>query len=52
MASELLPRLAPLTEAAGEASHISPWWYGGFSLFVLVALLAVTVILGNGRPHS
>ncbi|MEV6286461.1 hypothetical protein [Kribbella sp. NPDC051770] len=52
MALQLLPQLAPLSEAAGEASHISPWWYGGFSLFVLVALLLLTVIMGKGRPHS
>ena len=48
----LLPQLAAVEEATGEASHISPWWYGGFALFVLAALLAVTVIMGKGRPHS
>ncbi|HET6299133.1 MAG TPA: hypothetical protein VFG33_37540 [Kribbella sp.] len=51
MHSLLLPQLAA-SEAASEASHISPWWYGGFALFVLAALLAVTVIMGKGRPHS
>lgn len=48
----LLPQVAALEEASVEASHISPWWYGGFALFVLVLLLAVTVIMGKGRPHS
>ena len=52
MLSLLLPQLAVLEEAASEASHISQWWYGGFALFVLVVLLAVTVIMGKGRPHS
>ena len=52
MLTLLLPQLAAVEEAAGEASHISPWWYGGFALFVLVALLALTVIMGKGRPHS
>jgi hypothetical protein len=52
MLSLLLPQLAVLEEAAGEASHISPWWYGGFALFILAALMAVTVIMGKGRPHS
>ncbi|MET7281678.1 hypothetical protein ABZS29_25810 [Kribbella sp. NPDC005582] len=47
----VVPQLAALEEAA-EASHISPWWYGGFALFVLVLLLLVTVIMGKGRPHS
>ncbi|MEV5968336.1 hypothetical protein AB0L70_41605 [Kribbella sp. NPDC051952] len=48
----LLPQVAALEEASTEASHISPWWYGGFALFVLVLLLLVTVIMGKGRPHS
>jgi hypothetical protein len=48
----LLPQLVALEEASSEASHISPWWYGGFALFVLVVMLLVTVILGKGRPHS
>ncbi|WP_020388405.1 hypothetical protein [Kribbella catacumbae] len=52
MHSLLLPQLAALEEAASEASHISPWWYGGFSLFVLVVMLLVTMIMGKGRPHS
>ena len=52
MVSELLPQLAPLEEAAGEAAHISPWWYGGFTLAVLVVMLLITVIMGKGRPHS
>ncbi|WP_165952440.1 hypothetical protein [Kribbella albertanoniae] len=47
----VVPQLAALEEAA-EAAHISPWWYGGFALFVLVLLLLVTVIMGKGRPHS
>ena len=47
----VVPQLAALEEAS-EASHISPWWYGGFALFVLVLLLLVTVIMGKGRPHS
>ncbi|MEV0284403.1 MULTISPECIES: hypothetical protein [unclassified Kribbella] len=52
MQTHLLPLLAAVEEAASEASHISPWWYGGFALFVLVLLLAITVIMGKGRPHS
>jgi hypothetical protein len=52
MHTHLLPLLAVVEEAGTEASHISPWWYGGFSLFVLVLLLAITVIMGKGRPHS
>jgi len=52
MHSLLLPQLAALEEAASEASHISPWWYGGFTMVVLVVLLLVTMILGKGRPHS
>jgi hypothetical protein len=52
MHSLLLPQLAVLEEAAGQASHISPWWYGGFALFILVVMLLVTVIMGKGRPHS
>lgn len=52
MLSLLLPQLTALSEAAGETSHISPWWYGGFSLFVLVALLVVTMVMGKGRPHA
>ena len=52
MQSHLLPLLAVVQEANAEASHISPWWYGGFTLFVLLLLLLVTVIMGKGRPHS
>jgi hypothetical protein len=52
MQTHLLPLLAAVEEAGSEAAHISPWWYGGFSLLVLVALLALTVIMGKGRPHS
>ncbi|MFF0345572.1 hypothetical protein [Kribbella sp. NPDC004875] len=52
MFSILVPQVAAITEATVEASHISKWWYGGFALFVLVLLLAVTVIMGKGRPHS
>ena len=52
MHSLLLPQLAAVEEAASGASHISPWWYGGFALFVLVVMLLVTVIMGKGRPHS
>jgi hypothetical protein len=48
----LLPQFAAVEEASSEASHISPWWYGGFALFVLVVMLLVTVIMGKGRPHS
>ena len=44
--------LLPLLAAVEEAEHISPWWYGGFALFVLALLLLVTVIMGKGRPHS
>ncbi|WP_328321276.1 hypothetical protein OHA70_24000 [Kribbella sp. NBC_00382] len=47
----LLP-LSAAAEEASEASHISPYWYGGFALFVLVVMLLVTVIMGKGRPHS
>ncbi|GAA2813682.1 hypothetical protein [Kribbella solani] len=51
MFSILVPQVAPVA-AAAEASHISKWWFGGFTLFVLVLLLAITVIMGKGRPHS
>jgi hypothetical protein len=52
MLALLAPHLAALEEAAGESSGPSPWWYGLFALAVLVGLLAVTMILGKGRPHS
>jgi hypothetical protein len=52
MLTYLLPQFAVAEEAAVEASHISPWWYGGFALTVLVVLLLVTVMMGKGRPHS
>jgi hypothetical protein len=52
MLSLLLPQLVALQEAAGAKSEPSPFFFGGFALLVLVALLAVTVIMGNGRPHS
>jgi hypothetical protein len=48
----LVPQVAAVQEAGSEASHISPWWYGGFTLFVLLLLLLVTVVMGKGRPHS
>jgi hypothetical protein len=52
MHSLLLSQLAAVEEASAEASHISPWWFGGFALFVLVVMLLITVIMGKGRPHS
>jgi hypothetical protein len=52
MQTHLVPLIAVVQEAAVDASHISKWWYGGFALFVLLLLLAVTVIMGKGRPHS
>ncbi|MEU4392983.1 hypothetical protein [Kribbella sp. NPDC023855] len=52
MVSLLLPQFAVAEDAAAEAAHISPWWYGGFSLFALVALLVITMVFGKGRPHS
>jgi len=52
MFSLLVPQVAALEEAGTEASHISPYWYGGFALFVFVLLLVVTVVMGKGRPHS
>ncbi|MCW2750570.1 MAG: hypothetical protein JWR83_1680 [Aeromicrobium sp.] len=48
----LLPQLVALQEAAGTKPQPSPFFYGGFALLVLVVLLAITVIMGNGRPHS
>ncbi|GAA1598903.1 hypothetical protein GCM10009789_61130 [Kribbella sancticallisti] len=51
MLSLLLPQLAAV-EGASEASHISPWWYGGFTMVALTGLLLITVIFGKGRPHS
>ncbi|MFF1817544.1 hypothetical protein ACFVWG_09620 [Kribbella sp. NPDC058245] len=51
MLNLVVPQLAALEEAV-EASHISPWWYGGFTLVVFALLLLVTVIMGKGRPHS
>ncbi|TDW23961.1 hypothetical protein [Kribbella kalugense] len=52
MFSILVPQVAAIEAAAVEASHISKWWYGGFALVVFLLLLAVTVIMGKGRPHS
>ncbi|WP_350277653.1 hypothetical protein [Kribbella sp. HUAS MG21] len=52
MQTHLVPLIAAVEAAAGEASHISKWWYGGFALFVLILLLVVTVVMGKGRPHS
>mgnify|MGYP006387439901 CR=1 FL=1 len=52
MLSLLLPQLAATEDAAEKAAQISPWWYGGFSLAVLVVMLLITVIMGKGRPHS
>ncbi|HEU4946391.1 MAG TPA: hypothetical protein VFT31_04500 [Kribbella sp.] len=52
MLSLLVPQLAALEEAAGDKSDPSPWLFGLFSLVVLAALLAITVIMGKGRPHS
>ena len=52
MISLLLPQLAVAEDVASEAAHISPWWYGGFTMVVLTVLLLVTMILGKGRPHS
>ncbi len=52
MQSLLLPLLAVTQQASSEASHISPWWFGGFALFSLLLLLLITVIMGKGRPHS
>ena len=37
---------------AEKAAQISPWWYGGFALAVLVVMLLITLIMGKGRPHS
>jgi hypothetical protein len=51
MLAILLPQLAAVEEAA-EAAHISPWWYGGFTMVALTVLLLITVIMGKGRPHS
>ncbi|MEN3267163.1 hypothetical protein [Pseudonocardia sp.] len=52
MLTLLLPQLVALQEAAGAKSEPSPFLFGGFALLVLVILLAITVIMGNGRPHS
>jgi hypothetical protein len=52
MLSLLLPQLAAVEEASSEVSHISPWWYGGFTMVALAALLLITLIFGKGRPHS
>lgn len=52
MLSLLAPQLVALEEAAGGSHGPSPWWYGVFALVVLIGLLAVTMILGKGRPHS
>jgi hypothetical protein len=48
----LVPQLAAVEEAAVDASHISKWWFGGFAMVVFLLLIAVTVIMGKGRPHS
>lgn len=52
MLSYLVPQFAAVEEAAVDASHISKWWFGGFAMVVFLLLLAVTVIMGKGRPHS
>lgn len=33
-------------------SHPPGWAYGAFTGVVLLALLAITLIFGKGRPHS
>lgn len=52
MLSLLTPLVVALEEAAGDRSGPPAWAYGLFALVVLVGLLAITVILGKGRPHS
>jgi hypothetical protein len=52
MLSLLAPQFVALEEAAGETSGPPPWLFGFFVLFVLLVLLAITVIMGKGRPHS
>jgi hypothetical protein len=43
--------MVALSEAAGE-SHTPGWVYGVFTGVILLALLAITLIFGKGRPHS
>jgi hypothetical protein len=52
MQSLLVPLIAVVQEAAVDAEHISKWWFGAFAMVVFLLLLAVTVIMGQGRPHS
>jgi hypothetical protein len=50
-----LTQLAPLIVGAGEGAEKSGppgWAYGIFTGAVLLALLAITLIFGKGRPHS
>jgi hypothetical protein len=51
MFTHLVPLVTAL-EGAAEAEHISKWWFGGFAFVVFLLLLAVTLIMGKGRPHS
>ncbi|MGW6282346.1 hypothetical protein [Kribbella sp. NPDC055071] len=48
----MLTLLAAFEDAGSEAAHISPWWYGGFTLVVFLLLMGVTLVMGKGRPHS
>jgi hypothetical protein len=31
---------------------IEPLWFGVFALVLLMALLAITLVFGKGRPHA
>ena len=41
-----------LLAAAETGFNATPWIIGIFTLLILLALLAVTWIIGGGRPHE
>jgi hypothetical protein len=48
----VLPLIVAVEESNPEGVGMSKWVFGIFSFVVLVALLAITLIFGKGRPHS
>jgi hypothetical protein len=41
-----------LTSEVVNELPVEPIWFGVVALVLLMALLAVTLIFGKGRPHS
>ena len=48
----LAPLVVAVEDAAPEPSGPPGWAYGIFTGAVLLTLLAITLIIGKGRPHS